>query len=57
MLKIVKKITFKKNENRMSSFASTEAAKDSFKENKSNNLKFLLHERFNWMNSFMEHPV
>ena len=53
MLKIVKKITFKKNENRMSSFASTEAAKDSFKENKSNNLKFLLHERFNWMNSFI----
>ena len=53
MLKIVKKITFKKKENRMSSFASTEAAKSFFKENKSSNLKFLLHERFNWMNSFI----
>ena len=37
----------------MSSVASTEAAKSFFKENRSNNLKFLLHERFNWMNSFI----
>ena len=53
MLKIVKKITFKKHENRMSSVASTEAAKSFFKENRANNLKFLLHERFHWMNSFI----
>ncbi len=53
MLKIAKKITFKKNENRMSNVGSTEAAKNFFKENRANNLKFLLHERFNWMNSFI----
>lgn len=53
MLKIVKKVIFKKHENRMSSVESTEAAKSYFKENKSKNLKFLLHERFNWMNSFI----
>ena len=54
MLKIVKKIIFKKSENRMTSVASTESAKSFFEGNKSKNLKFLLHERFNWMNSFIK---
>ena len=50
---MIKKVIFKKHENRMSSVASTEAAKNFFKEKRANNLKVLLHERFNWMNFFI----
>ena len=54
MLKVLNKIQFSSNKNRMNSIASTKVAIESFKSSKSKNLKFLLKKRFNWMNKFIK---
>ena len=54
MLKVLNKIQFSPEKNRMNSIASTKVAIESFKSSKSKNLKFLLKERFEWMNKFIE---
>ena len=38
----------------MNSIASTKVAIESFNSSKSKNLKFLLKQRFNWMNEFIK---
>ena len=53
MFKISKKIQFSSNENRMSSIANTEIARDLYNSAKYSNLKFLLEKRFAWMNNFI----
>ncbi len=54
MFKILNKIEFSETENRMKSIANTSTAIQIFNSSKSNNLKFLLKERFNWMNDFIK---
>ena len=54
MLKIVKKIQFTFEENKMKSIADTNAAIKNFNSSKSKNLRFLLEQRFNWMNKFIK---
>ena len=54
MFKILNKIEFSETENRMKSMAKTSTAIQIFNSSKSNNLKFLLKERFNWMNDFIK---
>jgi SAM-dependent methyltransferase len=53
MLKILNKIQFSPEKNRMKSVASTNLAIKIFNSLKSKNLKFLLKERFSWMNDFI----
>ncbi len=53
MLKITKKVEFKPEENKMRSVADTDTAKKIFNSRKSNNLRFLLKQRFSWMNKFI----
>ena len=53
MLKIVKKIQFKSNENKMRTVANTNKAIEIFNSNKSQNLRYLLEQRFSWMNKFI----
>jgi len=54
MFKLLNKIQFPPEKNRMNNVASTEAAIKIFNSTKSKNLKFLLYERFNWMNNFID---
>ena len=54
MLKISKKIQFSGNENKMSSIANTEIARDLYYSAKYPNVKFLLEKRFSWMNKFIK---
>ena len=54
MLKILNKIQFSKEENKMKNIGNVEAAIKLFKESKSKNLKFLLKKRFDWMNEFIK---
>ena len=54
MLKIVKKIKFKSYENKMRTVANTEKAIKIFNLNKSRNLRYLLEQRFTWMNRFIK---
>jgi hypothetical protein len=54
MFKILNKIQFSPEVNRMRSVASTDVAIEIFNSTKSKNLKFLLKQRFNWMNGFIE---
>ena len=53
MFKILNKIHFSANKNKMQSIASTKVAIEYFNSSKSKNLKFLLNERFGWMNKFI----
>ena len=53
MFKILNKIKFSQKENRMKSIANTESAIEIFNKRKSKNLQFLLKQRFNWMNKFI----
>ena len=53
MFKILNKVQFSHEKNRMKSVASTDVAIKIFNSLKSQNLKFLLKERFDWMNSFI----
>jgi len=54
MFKILNKIQFPPAANRMKSIASTDVAIQIFNSSKSKNLKFLLKQRFNWMNNFID---
>ena len=54
MFKILNKIQFPPEKNRMKSVASTETAIKIFNSKKSKNLKFLLEERFSWMNRYID---
>ena len=53
MLKIKDKIKFPQSKNRMRILANTKEAISHFNSSKSKNLKFLLKQRFNWMNKFI----
>ena len=53
MYKVLNKIHFPSNKNRMKSIANTKIAIDYFNSLKSKNLKFLLKKRFEWMNKFI----
>ncbi len=53
MIKIISKVEFKKEENRMKSVSSTHEARKFFFNTKSKNLNFLLRERYSWMNKFI----
>lgn len=53
MLKLIKQIQFNQNDNKMKIVADTKKAIEIFNSNKSKNLKFLLKERFDWMNKFI----
>ncbi len=53
MFKIINKIQFSKESNRMKEIANTAIARKLYKETKSKNLKFLLKERFGWMNDYI----
>ncbi len=53
MFKIVKKIKFSQSENKMKSVADTKTAIDIFNSDKSKNLRYLLEQRFGWMNNFI----
>ena len=54
MIKIFKKIQFSHYENRMKSIADTKIARELYYSSKSKNVKFLLNERFSWMNDFIQ---
>ena len=54
MIKIFRKIQFSHNENRMKSIADTKIARELYYSSKSKNVKFLLNERFSWMNDFIQ---
>ena len=53
MLKILKKIQFSSDENKMNSIANTKIARDLYYSAKGQNVKFLLEKRFSWMNEFI----
>ena len=55
MFKIVDKVEFTHEENKMQSIADTNEAIKIFNSNKSKNLRFLLKQRFNWMNKFINY--
>lgn len=54
MIKISKKVQFSREENKMKSIANTKIARDLYYSSKSKNVRFLLNERFSWMNDFIE---
>jgi SAM-dependent methyltransferase len=54
MFKILNKVQFPPEANRMRSVASTDVAIEIFNSTKSNNLRFLLKQRFDWMNNFID---
>ncbi len=54
MIKLFKKVKFSRNENKMNSLANTKIARDLYFSSKSQNLKFLLDQRFSWMNDFIQ---
>ncbi len=54
MLKILKKVQFKKEENKMKSIGNIRTARDLYYSSASENLRYLLYKRFNWMNKFIK---
>jgi len=54
MFKIINKIKFSPNKNRMRIPTNTREAISHFNSSKSKNLKFLLKKRFDWMNKFID---
>ena len=54
MIKIVKKIKFKAEENRMSNVGAIEKIIKSFEQNKNKNLEYLLTKRYTWMNNYIK---
>ena len=54
MLKLVKKVKFSKNENRMKNFGNVEERLKYFRKGKNKNLYFVLKKRFNWMNKYIK---
>ena len=53
MFKIVNKIQFNPEENKLKIVADTSNAIKMFNSDKSKNLRFLLYQRFDWMNKFI----
>ena len=53
MLKIKNKVQFSKKANKMQILADVKSAIKMFEEKRSTNLRFLLKERFGWMNNFI----
>jgi SAM-dependent methyltransferase len=54
MFKILKKVKFNENENRMSDVGAIEKVIENFEKDKNKNLKYLLNKRFSWMNTFIK---
>tara|TARA_A100001015_G_scaffold63944_1_gene70584 strand:+ start:4516 stop:5325 length:810 start_codon:yes stop_codon:yes gene_type:complete len=54
MLRIIKKIHFSADENRMNSIADTKIARKMYYSRKCKNIEFLLKKRFSWMNNFIK---
>ena len=54
MFKIINKIQFNSDDNKMKSVADTNTAIEIFNSNKSKNLRYLLEQRFGWMNRFIK---
>ena len=54
MLKISNKVQFSKKSNKMKIIGDVNSAIKLFNEKKSSNLRFLLNQRFSWMNSFID---
>ncbi len=54
MFKILKKIKFDQNENRMSNVGAIEEVIENFSKGKNKNLKYLLSKRYSWMNDFIK---
>ena len=50
-MKILKKVKFSKNQNRMKSVGNIEDALNYFKAKKNKNLYFLTKKRYDWMNN------
>jgi len=53
-MKILKKVKFSKDQNRMKSVGNVESAINYFKSKKNKNLYFLIKERYEWMNSYIK---
>lgn len=53
MFKLFKKIQFSRDANRMKTIADVKIARDIYNSTKSQNLKLLLKERFDWMNKYI----
>ena len=54
MIKIIKKTKFSKNKNRMKNFGNIEEALKNINEGKRKNLHFVLKQRFEWMNEYIQ---
>ncbi len=54
MLRIIDKVEFSPEQNKMKSVANTSKAIEMYNERKSENLRFLLKKRFDWMNKFID---
>jgi len=54
MFKLLNKIEFSQQSNRMKTISNTKIAREIYNSSKSKNLKFLLHQRFNWMNKYIK---
>ena len=54
MFKLLKKVEFSKQSNRMKTISNTKIAMEIYNSSKSKNLKFLLHQRFDWMNKYIK---
>tara|TARA_B100000686_G_C16705307_1_gene925883 strand:- start:19 stop:822 length:804 start_codon:yes stop_codon:yes gene_type:complete len=53
-MKILKKVKFSKNQNRMKSVGNVEDALNYFKSKKNKNLYFLTKKRYDWMNNYIK---
>ena len=54
MIKIINKIKFLKNQNRMKNVGNVEQALEYFNSKKNKNLYFLIKNRYEWMNKFIK---
>tara|TARA_Y100000590_G_C15656656_1_gene990900 strand:+ start:736 stop:1539 length:804 start_codon:yes stop_codon:yes gene_type:complete len=54
-MKILKKVKFTKNQNRMNAVGNVEEALNYFKTKKNKNLYFLIKKRYEWMNNYIKH--
>ena len=54
MLKIIKRIKFSKEQNRMANVGAIEKIIKNFENGKNKNLEYLLYKRFSWMNNFIK---
>ncbi len=54
MIKVIKKIKYSKNQNKMQDSGNIKKAIESYINGKNKNLRFVLKERFEWMNKYIE---